>query len=146
MLAPTDVYRACGLVFFVLLLNAQPPTSAIRVQVNDPSGAPMEAAGKLDSGALGVQRDFETDSQGAYTIDHLPFGRYRLQITKAGFVPQSASVDVFSITPVTAIVTMKLETQSTKVDVVSETPLAGTELNVDQIAPRSRSQTGRKAG
>lgn len=106
----------------------------MRVQVNDPSGAAMQASGKLDSRALGVQRDFETDPQGAYTIANLPFGRYRLQITKPGFAHESGSVDILSTTPVTAIVTMKLEKQASRVEVVSQTPLAGTDLTTDQVA------------
>jgi outer membrane receptor protein involved in Fe transport len=134
MFARTEVYGGCAVLCFALLLNAQPPAGELRIQVNDPSGTPMQASGKLARRATGFQQDFRTDAQGSYTFRNLPFGRYRLEIVKTGFVTESAPIDVGSATPITSIVTMKLETQAAKVEVVSETPLAGTDLNVDQIA------------
>jgi outer membrane receptor protein involved in Fe transport len=122
------------LLFAALALHAQSPQGEIRVQVKDPSGAAMEASGKLESSALRTQRSFQTDTQGTYTVGNLPYGRYRLEISKDGFVTQSAQIDVQSATPISRTITMALSGQASKVDVVSATPLAGTDLTRDQIA------------
>ncbi len=67
-------------------------------------------------------------------LGSLPFGRYRLQVSKSGFTTQSVTIDVQSATPVTRTISMELGAQAAKVDVVSETPLAGTDLQINQIA------------
>ena len=121
---------AAVLLFAALTLHSQSPEGEIRVQVKDPSGAAMQASGKLQSIAPGVQRSFQTDAQGRYTLAGLPFGRYRLEISKDGFATQSALIDVASATPISRTVTMPLGTQASKVDVVATTPLAGTDLSL----------------
>jgi len=125
---------AVALLFAALILHGQTPEGEIRVQVKDPSGAAMDASGTLQSVAPGVRRSFQTDAQGKYTLGGLPYGRYRLEITKAGFATQSALIDVRSTTPISRTITMALGAQSSRVDVVATTPLAGTDLATDQIA------------
>lgn len=123
-----------ALVLFAAILHAQAPQGEIRLQVKDPSGAPMKTAGKLESLAGGVARDFQTDARGAAAIGDLPFGIYRLRISKSGFATQTVTVDVQSATPVVRTIAMELAAQSAKINVISETPLAGTNLQIDQIA------------
>src|SRR5580658_2852738 len=125
---------AVVLLFTALTLHAQGGEGQIRLQVKDPSGAAMEASGKLESLAPGVQRNFQTDAQGTYTLGGLPYGRYRLEISKTGFITQSVLIDVKSATPISRTLTLALSSQTSKVDVVSATPLAGTDLATDQIA------------
>jgi outer membrane receptor protein involved in Fe transport len=127
-------FTATTFLLAALILHAQNPAGEIRVQVKDPSGAPMEAAGKLESLSLGVQRSFQTDPQGMFTLGNLPYGRYLLQISKTGFVTQTISIDVPTATPISRTVTMALSAQTSKVDVVAATPLAGTDLTRDQVA------------
>ncbi len=134
MLAQINFYRGCALLVFACLLNAQPPSGELRVQVNDPTGAPIEASGRLESLGAGMARDFKTDQQGTAVLENLPFGRYRLQISKSGFTTQTITIHVQSSAPITRVVSMEIGAQSARVDVVSETPLAGTDLNIDQIA------------
>jgi outer membrane receptor protein involved in Fe transport len=122
------------LLLAALALHAQAPPGEIRVQVKDPSGAAMQASGKLEGSATGTQRSFQTDALGAYTLENLPYGRYRLEISKDGFITQSVQIDVKSATPVSRTLTMVLSGQAAKVDVISETPLAGTDLQINQIA------------
>jgi outer membrane receptor protein involved in Fe transport len=100
----------------------------IRLSVQDASGAPMQAAGKLEN------QSFQTDPEGNYTFSNLPAGRYRLQVAKAGFSTQKLSIDVSSATPISRIVTLQLAAAATRIDVVETTPLAGVELSSDQIA------------
>jgi hypothetical protein len=126
----------CAVVFLLATatLCAQTPQGEIRLQVKDPSGVPMQASGKLENLAGGVARDFQTDSQGMVVLGNLPFGRYRLQISKSGFAPQEIAIDIQATTPIARAISMAIGVQAAKVDVVSETPLAGTDLQVNQIA------------
>ncbi len=122
------------LLFVTTTLWAEAPQGEIRLRVKDPSGAPMQASGKLESIAAGVAREFQTDTQGTIVLGALPFGRYRLQVSKSGFAAQSVMIDVQSATPVARSISMTIGAQATRVEVVSETPLAGTELQINQIA------------
>jgi outer membrane receptor protein involved in Fe transport len=109
------------------MLQAQGPSGEIRVEIKDPSGAAMQAAGKLGN------RSFETDAQGVYTFSNLAAGRYRLELSKEGFVPQSVVIDLAAGTTVTRALTMALAAQAAHIDVVGATPLPGTNLPLDEI-------------
>jgi outer membrane receptor protein involved in Fe transport len=115
------------------LLSAQAPAGQIRLAVKDPSGAAVVATGKLKNVASGEERSFQTDLQGVYIFSGLPFGRYRLEISSAGFATQSLSIDLES-SAVTRAVTMALASLEAKVEVVAATPLSGTDLAPNQIA------------
>ena len=117
-----------------VLLCGQPQPGEIRIQVQDSSGLAMEASGKLESPASKTDLSFQTDSQGAYTFSNLASGRYRLEVSKAGFATQSVLIDVESGTPVSRTVMMALATQASRIDVVAATPLPGTDLPIDEIA------------
>jgi outer membrane receptor protein involved in Fe transport len=129
------MWRALTTLLCPILLYGQTPTGQIHLEVKDPSGASLEATGKLESlTPAGAPRSFQTDARGTYTLDGLPFGRYRLEISKTGFATQSVVVDVQSAAPISRTVTLALGTQSSKVEVVAITPLAGTDLAINQIA------------
>jgi hypothetical protein len=127
-----------GAVFFLAapaaLLHAQQPTGEIRLQVKDSSGAAMEASGILRSVAGSAKREFRTDTHGAYRFRDVPYGSYHLEISKEGFATRSILLDVKSGTPILRTITMPVGAQSVKVDVVDTTPLAGTDLSIDQVA------------
>ena len=133
-----------GLVFSVTILlgllavtgrlPAQRPAGEIRLEVKDASGAPMQASGQLQDPAAGVNRSFDTDAQGKYTFETLPYGRYRLTVSRDGFATQSVLVDVRSEVPVSRNITMALGTASFKVDVVGTTPLPGVDLAPNEVA------------
>src|SRR6202050_1576310 len=118
----------------VALLQAQPPTGEIRLEIKDPSGASVVASGTLRNLAGGAARTFQTDPQGTYRLAGLPFGHYRLEISKTGFATLVVPIDVQSSTPVLRTVTMALASTESKVQVIATTPLAGTDLSADQIA------------
>ncbi len=132
-------FRALIFVFFAiqeasLPVNAETPVGEVRIEIQDPSGARMAGAGTLHGLGNAVDRGFRTDAQGRYVFTGLPYGRYRLDVSKAGFATQSVLIDLRSETPLTRTITMAIGSQTSKVDVVSETPLAGTDLEVNQIA------------
>src|ERR1700723_1111880 len=96
-----ELRRVAALVLVTATLWGQAPQGEIRLQVKDPSGAPMQASGRLESTPGGVARDFQTDPQGNIVLGNLPFGQYRLQVSKSGFTTQTVAIDVQSATPVT---------------------------------------------
>ena len=126
-------------VFWLALFGATSPlwaqgqTGEIRIEVKDPSGAAMEASGKLANLANGNTRSFQTDTQGSYTLKNVPLGRYRLELSKRGFAVQSELLDVQSDSPISRSITMAISAASDKVDVVSTTPLAGVDLAIEEI-------------
>src|SRR5262245_60875034 len=90
------------LIFFTFWISAvgQTKTGEIRIEVKDPSGNAMQAEGKLEGLGIDVSRTFQTDDQGAYSLGMLPFGRYRLEISRDAFATQAALIDVQSETPI----------------------------------------------
>jgi outer membrane receptor protein involved in Fe transport len=116
-----------------VLLEAQQPTSEVRIEVKDPSGAAVQASGTLRNLATGVERTFQTDARGTYAVS-LPYGRYQLQVSKSGFATQSIEVAVQAGSPVSRTITLALAGTRSKVDVVAMTPLMGTDLAINQIA------------
>ncbi|MBZ5673924.1 MAG: TonB-dependent receptor [Acidobacteriia bacterium] len=131
---PKALLRQVPLFLLPVLLCGQSQPGEIRIQVQDSSGLAMEASGKLESPASKTDLSFQTDSQGTYTFSNLSPGRYRLEVSKAGFAAQSVLIDVVSGTPVLRTVMMALATQAARIDVVANTPLPGTDLPIDEIA------------
>ncbi len=130
--------RRVGALSLVLMgavgiLQGQQSAGELRLQVKDPSGAAVAVSGTLRNVAGGAERSFQTDSQGTYRFPALPYGHYRLEISKGGFANLVLSIEVQSPT-IDRAVTLTLAAQATRVDVVATTPLAGTDLSVDQIA------------
>jgi outer membrane receptor protein involved in Fe transport len=124
-----------ALVLVVKLLPGQVPAGEIRIEVEDPSGAPMAASGHLKSVATGMSRVFQTDPQGKYAFEALPYGNYRLEVARDGFVTQTVPVNLQSGNPVLRRVKMALaQAPQSQVDVVETMPLPGVDLSPDQIA------------
>jgi outer membrane receptor protein involved in Fe transport len=119
-------------LLFPTLLRAQTPTGEIQIEVKDPSGAALQASGKL-TGPSGGDRSFQTDAEGMFALFNLPFGRYRLEVSKDGFATQSVVIDVRSDTAVARSITLALAAQASTIDVVAATPLPGTDLPLDEI-------------
>ncbi len=102
----------------------------------------MQVAGRLRNLTSGADQLFQTDARGGYDLRNVQFGTYRLQLSKAGFADQSVQLDVESSAPIARVITMALGVQSSKIDVVATTPLAGTDLATDQIAGPVQTATG----
>jgi outer membrane receptor protein involved in Fe transport len=126
-------FRWMPALFSVVALLGQSPRGEVRLHVRDPSGAPMEVSGQLENLSLGKARKFHTDSQGAAVLGDLVFGQYRLIISKPGFVTQLVAIDVQSTSAITRDISMEIGAQTTQVDVVANTPLAGMNLPLDEI-------------
>ena len=122
--------RFAALLLLPLLAWSQSRTGTIQMNVKDPTGAPVQAQGHL-SGP--TQVNFQTDANGSYTAANLPLGKYRLDISKAGFASQSIDIDVPSQVPVSRTITLALRATEYRVDVIAATPLPGSDLALNQI-------------
>jgi outer membrane receptor protein involved in Fe transport len=123
-------------------LRAQGLAGEIRLEVKDPSGAAMQASGRLENLQSGAARSFQTDANGKFTLANLSYGRYRLEISGPGFAAQSLLLDVESSHPVSRTMTMALGIASARVDVVAATPLAGSNLALQEIPGPVQIATG----
>ena len=107
---------------------------ALRLEVVDPAGKAVEAAGRLMELATGVERRFRTDAAGRASVEALAPGRYRLEVRAEGFASQSALIEVNSTTPLVRRVGLTVGALAFAVDVVSATPLAGSDLDAREVA------------
>src|SRR5215471_18843128 len=85
-----------AVLFLPSLLQAQGLDGEIRLEVKDPSGAPMQASGRLENLQTGAKRSFQTHINGAITLGSLSSGHYRFEISSKGFATQSLLEDVES--------------------------------------------------
>ncbi|MEP7365926.1 MAG: TonB-dependent receptor [Acidobacteriota bacterium] len=142
---PRRAWRKFSLLFAVypIVLLAQAPVGEIRVEVKDPSGAPVVASGLLEGPSAGVRLSFRTDTQGAHTLSNLPYGLYKLRVSKSGFATQLVPVQVESPAPITQSITLAVGVASYAVNVVSATPLAGLDRPVDEIPAPTQTASDR---
>ena len=123
--------------------SAQNATGEVRLEVRDPSGAAVESGGRLENLATGADQVFQTDGQGRYTFKNLPFGRYRLQVSKTGFAAQTIFVDLRSDAPVSRTITLAISAPPFQAEVVGTTPLPGVDRALDEIPARVQAATAR---
>jgi len=147
--------RYSNLLFICLVLApgyvfGQLATGEVRLEVKDPSGSGMEAAGTLESLAAGIKRNFTTTSQGRHTFASLPFGVYRLRLEREGFASTSVLIEVHSELPVVRVVSMDLRALQSDVEILDEQTLlnptstgAAQHLGGDAIQFRTSSTPGR---
>ena len=114
-------------------LLSQRSAGEVRLEVKDPSGAGVEAGGTLENLATGADQTFHTDAQGRHTFRNLALGRYRLQVSRAGFATQYVSLNLQSDAPVLSTVVLALSAPAFQVDVVGTTPLPGVDHSLDEI-------------
>jgi hypothetical protein len=101
----------------------------MRLKVRDPNGGALVAASvDLVSQANQVRRSFLTDQDGNCLARELPFGRYRLQVSHAGFLSAEQLVEVRSELPLNISVTLGLVPIQSKISVTE----AGTLIDPDR--------------
>jgi hypothetical protein len=101
---------------------AQRGTGELRLRVIDETGLAVQADGTIDQDATAIRRAFTTDEKGTFVADTLPFGVYRVQVTRSGFAPASASIDVRSEVPIVRAMTLRVAPLQTALNV---TPAPG---------------------
>jgi hypothetical protein len=102
---------------FVLAALAQQGTGELRLTIKDPTGAPMPARADLVSQATHTEQAIDIPADGRYSFKNLPFGFYRLLISRAGFVSSSELIEVRSELPQSRTVTLGIQRIETEVKV-----------------------------
>jgi outer membrane cobalamin receptor len=100
-----------GPVLALMLLLAQfaPSNSGeVRLAVTDEAGLPIAGVVELVSDANHVRETFTTDSSGVLIAKRLPFGLYRVAVTRDGFASFAGVVEVRSELPIEFHVTLRL--------------------------------------
>jgi hypothetical protein len=119
---------------FVLLLAMAPfgqsNTGELRLTVRDGSGLALQSHVELVNEANQLRELLETDPQGILIAKRLPFGTYRLAVTRDGFASFTSLVDIRSALPTDYRVTLGLAPLQSQVTVT----VAETLLNPDQTA------------
>ncbi|HVZ61491.1 MAG TPA: TonB-dependent receptor [Terriglobales bacterium] len=124
----------CAIALYLpVSLHGEHFTGELRLTVKDPSGALIEATGRLVNLTTGEARNFQTDARGANVFGNLPLGRYRLEVSKEQFATQSVVVEIQTATAVERVVTMALAPVASTVTIVGTTPLPGVDLLREQM-------------
>jgi outer membrane cobalamin receptor len=115
-----------GYVLVVLLATGQfgqTNTGELRLMVTDAAGLPLPGVVELVSEANQFRETFETDPQGTFVAKRLPFGTYRVAVTRAGFAAFANLVEVRSALPTNFHITLSLAPLRTHVTVKAEDTL-----------------------
>ncbi|HVW08405.1 MAG TPA: TonB-dependent receptor [Bryobacteraceae bacterium] len=132
----------CGAILSSLVLGTAfgQTNGELKLTVKDPSGAAVDASGKLENISSGASRKFQT-SNGAADLTDIAPGRYRLELTQSGFATWDGAIDVTPGNTVTRNITLSIVASSTKLDVVEATPLAGFDVPASKIPAPVQSVT-----
>jgi outer membrane cobalamin receptor len=101
----------------------QSNTGELRVTVTDSSGFPLPGPVQVVSEANEFSQRIETDSAGVAIVRRLPFGAYRVAVTRTGFANVSRLVEIRSALPAEYHVTMSVATVQAQITVSAETTL-----------------------
>src|SRR6202035_3716800 len=95
--------RIAGLLgcvwFFARPVAAQRDRGELQIEVRDPQGATLSAAGELISEGNQFQLSFTIGADGRYAAQDLAFGVYRVSVSHSGFVPAVQLVEIRSMVP-----------------------------------------------
>jgi hypothetical protein len=107
------------LMLFLVVCSAfgQRGTGEIRLTVVDAAGAPMPARADLVSQSTHTEQSVDTAADGRYSFKNLPFGVYRLLVTRGGFVASAQLIEVRSELPLAHTVTMGIQPIATELKV-----------------------------
>ncbi|MGO8986473.1 MAG: carboxypeptidase regulatory-like domain-containing protein [Terriglobales bacterium] len=120
----TNSLRAAFLVVFCFALNicayAQSGGSSgsINGSVLDPSGAVVaNATVRIHNPVSGYDRTTTTDGKGNFSFQNVPFNPYHMTVTAAGFAESVQDVEVRSVVPANAKISLQVIGSSTTVTV-----------------------------
>ena len=82
-----------------ITLFGQSKTGELRLHVTDPAGLGVKSSVDLLSESNQFHQTFVTDESGSLDVQRLPFGIYRLQVSREGFVPSTQSLEIRSAVP-----------------------------------------------
>jgi len=110
--------RYC-LVLLLVVSSAlgQRGTGEIRLTVQDAAGAAMAARAEVVSRSTHTEQSVDIGPDGRYSFKNLPFGLYRVLVSRGGFVPSSELVEVRSELPLAHTVTLGIQPIATELKV-----------------------------
>jgi hypothetical protein len=126
-----------GCVFLLLMALGQfdqTNTGELRITVSDGAGLAVAAGVDLVSDANQLRQTLETNPQGVLVVKRLPFGHYRIVVTREGFTPFAGLVEIQSALPTEYHVTLRLAAIQAQVTVSAEDTL----LDVRQTSSAHR--------
>ena len=124
-------------------LYCEPPYGEIRLEITDPSGAAVEAAGRLENLTTGTYLAFKTAVRGGNVFSNLEFGKYRVHVSLGGFAPQSVTLDVQSETPISRSIVLSIAGSTSQIDIVGTAPLPGVDRSLEEIPAPVQAATAR---
>lgn len=108
-------------------------TGEIRLEIKDPTGHAIQARGTLYGPIPDYPRSITTAADGSVNLKDLPFGSYRLLLTRSGFAPRTIEFQIDSTTPVQRIVALSLGPVSTTVEVIASTPISSLDVPLSEV-------------
>lgn len=104
-------------LLFVLGQFSQTNTGELRLTVTDQAGLPLPGAVELVSESNQLRQTVDTDTRGRAIARRLPFGRYRVVVTREGFAPFTGLTEIQSALPADFPVVLALATVRAQVNV-----------------------------
>ena len=101
----------------------QANTGELRVTVTDTTGAALPGPVEVVSPANEFRQQLDTESSGVVVVRRLPFGSYRIGVSRTGFADVSQIVEIRSALPTEFRVTMHLSAVQTQTTVSAEAAL-----------------------
>ncbi len=142
--------RIVIILLCALPLFAQSNRGELRLRVTDPAGLGLKSSVDLVSESNQFRQTFRTDETGALDAQRLPFGMYRLQVTREGFASVSQSVEIRSAIPQELTINLSVAGVNTSVNVSDQQTLidpdrvgAVNQIGSEAIADRQTSLPGR---
>jgi hypothetical protein len=130
---------------------AQTDTGELRLTVTDPAGLPVQSDVELVSESNQVRQHLATDAGGMLVARRLPFGAYRVLITRDGFTPFSGLFEIRSALPTEFRATLGLAPVQAQIAVTADTTTlidlrrttASNRIGVETLQRRTGSLPGR---
>jgi hypothetical protein len=138
------------LFWCALPLYCQSNRGELRLKVIDPSGLGVKTTVVIVSDANQYRNSLTTTEQGTLDVQRLPFGVYQLEITQAGFLPMSETLEIRTSIPTEHTIQLKLPSLNQSVTVNAadtlidpDQPGAVSQIGSDTIEHRLSSLPGR---
>ena len=98
-------------------------TGELRLTVTDSSGLPLPGSVEVVSDANEFRQRIDTDSAGVAIVRRLPFGSYRVGVTRSGFADVARLIEIRSALPSEYHITMSVATMQAQITVSADTTL-----------------------
>ena len=115
---------ACALALVMALGQfGQANTGELRVTVTDATGGALPGPVEVVSQANEIRQQIDTDANGLAIVRRLPFGSYRVIVSRSGFADAAQVVEVRSALPTDFHITMNVSAVQTQTTVTADSTL-----------------------